>query len=194
MWTRRSLSWLLRFFRQPAVVTNRKAAPSRPTYSSITRHHLAAVTRVLPEARAKCSPEFLNDGKELRATARPLVVTTTRLDNRVWIEQREGPPALFGRLRQSYPHLGLILDGLSSDTAKGWTTMRMALDAELEIANHVRAARRGHAGLLQRKAHGRRKHRPGRCVRHVHRSDRVWHDALPVAIEPAAAGVSNPVL
>ena len=98
------------------------------------------VARVLAQARAKCSPEFLNDVVALKATAWPLVVTTIRLDNRSWIEQREGLPALFGRLRQTYPHLGLVLDGLSSDTVKGWTTMRMSLDAELEMANHVKSS------------------------------------------------------
>ena len=80
------------------------------------------VGRVLARARRQCSAAFLQEVAALKATAWPLVVTTIRLGNRSWIEQREGFPALFNRLREDFPRLGLILDGLSNDTAKGWTT------------------------------------------------------------------------
>ncbi len=96
------------------------------------------VGRVLARARRHCSAEFLQEVEALRQAAKPLVVTTVRLDNRAWVEQREGFPALFDRLRADYPQIGLVLDGLSSDTAKGWTTMRMSLDAELEMAGDIK--------------------------------------------------------
>jgi hypothetical protein len=96
--------------------------------------------RVLQRARSKCSPEFLAEVDELKANTKPLIITTIRLDNRAWIEQREGLPALFSKLRQDFPRLGLIIDGLSSDTAKGWTTSWMSMEDELAAANAVKAA------------------------------------------------------
>jgi hypothetical protein len=42
-----------------------------------------------------CSADFIEDVRRLRSEANPLVLTTIRLDNRAWLEQREGLPALF---------------------------------------------------------------------------------------------------
>ena len=96
--------------------------------------------RVLDRARAGCSRQFLEEVDRLRAAANPLIVTTIRLDNRAWIEQRDGLPSLFAKLRTEFPKLGLVLDGLSSDTVKGWSTDWMSLEDELEVASAVRAA------------------------------------------------------
>jgi hypothetical protein len=96
--------------------------------------------RVLRRARAKCGHEFLAEVTKLKADASPLIITTVRLDNRAWIEQRQGLPALFSKLRQNFPRLGLIIDGLSSDTAKGWTTLWMSMEDELAVANAIKAA------------------------------------------------------
>ena len=97
------------------------------------------IKRVLSRARKNCSADFLAEIDRLKAATWPLIVTTVRLNNRAWIEQREGMPALFGRLRQDFPNTGLILDGLSNDTTKGWTTEWMSLDAEMEMAEDVRS-------------------------------------------------------
>jgi hypothetical protein len=96
--------------------------------------------RVLHYARQSCSPEFLAEVQRLKTVCKPLVVTTVRLDNREWLEQREGFPALFKNLQETFPNIGLIIDGLSSDTAKGWTTGWMSLEAELAMANAIRHA------------------------------------------------------
>lgn len=97
------------------------------------------VRRVIDRAHRVCSPEFLESVKKLKSEAHPLVLTTIRLDNRAWIEQRSGLPALFTRLREDFPRLGLVVDGLSSDTPKGWTTYWMSMAEELALANEVRA-------------------------------------------------------
>lgn len=99
----------------------------------------ALCNRLLELARSKCSTEFLQEVAELRAACDLLVVTTIRLDNRQWLEQRDGFPKLFNELRKDFPAMGVILDGLSSDTAKGWTTGRMSMEAELEVARAIRA-------------------------------------------------------
>ena len=96
--------------------------------------------RALDRARAACSPQFLETVDRLRAASNPLIVTTIRLDNRAWIEQRDGLPSLFRKLRAEFPQLGLVLDGLSCDTVKGWSTHWMSLEDELELASAVRAA------------------------------------------------------
>jgi hypothetical protein len=93
---------------------------------------------LLKWARAQCSPEFLGEVAALRAACHPLVVTTIRLDNREWIEQREGFPQLFSALHKDFPGIGFILDGLSTDTAKGWTTGWMSMEAELGVARFIR--------------------------------------------------------
>jgi hypothetical protein len=43
-------------------------------------------------------------------------------------------------LHEDFPGLSLIVDGLSSDTAKGWTTHWMSMEAEPEMAAAVQAA------------------------------------------------------
>ena len=97
------------------------------------------IARVLDRARKHCSPDFLAEVDQFRAATWPLIVTTVRLNNRAWIEQRNGMPALFTRLREDFPNAGLILDGLSNDTTKGWTTEWMSLDAEMEMAEDIRS-------------------------------------------------------
>jgi hypothetical protein len=96
------------------------------------------VQRVLDRAHRVCDPAFIEEVRRLKQRANPLVVTTIRLENRAWIEQREGMSALFRRLRQDFPRLGLIMDGLSTDTEKGWSTYWMSMDAELDMANAIR--------------------------------------------------------
>jgi hypothetical protein len=94
--------------------------------------------RILAWARRACGAEFLAEVAQFRAAADPIVVTTIRLDNREWIEQRAGFPALFGKLRAEFPRLGLVIDGLSSDTNKGWTTHWMSMAADLAMAAAIR--------------------------------------------------------
>lgn len=95
--------------------------------------------RLLERAYRMCSPQFLQEVQRLRRQTHPLVVTTIRLDNRAWIEQREGMPALFNKLHEQFPRLGLVMDGLSSDTPKGWSTYWMSMASELEMACSIRA-------------------------------------------------------
>ncbi len=97
------------------------------------------IDRVLGRARKNCSAELLAQIDGLKAATWPLIVATVRLNNRAWIEQREGLSALFTRIREDFPNAGCILDGLSNDTTKGWTTEWMSLDAELEMANDIKA-------------------------------------------------------
>jgi hypothetical protein len=95
--------------------------------------------RVRMRAYESCSQEFLEEAARFRAKCRPVILTTIRLDNRAWIEQKEGFPALFSRIREDYPDLGIVIDGLSSDTAKGWTTSWMSMQSELarEISSQL---------------------------------------------------------
>ena len=97
------------------------------------------IARVLGRARKSCSAKFVAQVDELKAATWPLIVATVRLNNRAWIEQREGLSALFTRIREDFPNAGFILDGLSNDTTKGWTTEWMSLDAELEMATDIKA-------------------------------------------------------
>ena len=96
------------------------------------------VDRLIQQALMHCSQEFLSELQEFRTKSDPLIITTIRLDNRAWIEQQAGLPALFGELQKKFPNMGLIIDGLSSDTSKGWTTSWMSMEAELEMAESVR--------------------------------------------------------
>jgi hypothetical protein len=98
------------------------------------------ISAVRARARAKSSPEFLAELAQLRAASHPLLVFSLRLENRSWIEQREGLPPFLAALQADFPGLAIVLDGLSSDTDKGWTTQWMSLSAELDLAKAVRAA------------------------------------------------------
>jgi hypothetical protein len=94
--------------------------------------------RVKSWARRSCSKEFLVEVQKFCDLADPIVITTIRLDNRSWIEQRSGLPALFARLRDESPNLGVVFDGMSSDTAKGWTSEWMSMQKELDLAEDIR--------------------------------------------------------
>ncbi len=96
--------------------------------------------RILNVARSKCSDVFLEEVRRLKQQTNPLVIITVRLDNRAWIEQKEGFPELFLKLREDFPDIGIIIDGLSSDTQKGWTTSWMSMENELRMANDIRTA------------------------------------------------------
>lgn len=102
--------------------------------------------RAVVQSRAQCSTEFLAKLEEFRSRHRPLIVFTIRLDNRAWVEQEEGFVAFATKLKQRYPRLGIVLDGLSSDAVKGWTTEWMSLDAELKTAQDIEGGL-GRAGI-----------------------------------------------
>ena len=93
--------------------------------------------RIIKRAYSQCSAEFLSRVKSICEQSSPLVLITIRLDNRARVEQEEGWPALFKQLRQDFPKIGLVIDGLSSDTPKGWTTYWMSLEAEQKIASTI---------------------------------------------------------
>lgn len=94
--------------------------------------------RVLAHARSRVSPEFLKEVEEFAASTRPLVLITLRLDNRTWLEQGTGFVELFIELKKTFPDVGVLIDGLSSDSVKGWTTGWMSLENELTLANEIR--------------------------------------------------------
>ncbi|MDE1150192.1 MAG: hypothetical protein PW843_26870 [Azospirillaceae bacterium] len=94
--------------------------------------------KVIKTAQSHCSKEFLDYVMHIRA--RPLIVTTIRLDNRSWIEQEKGLISLYRRLIVDFPQVEFVLDGLSSDTAKEWTTSWMSMEAELQVAQRIKDA------------------------------------------------------
>jgi hypothetical protein len=95
--------------------------------------------RAFAHARTICSPGLLDEIADLKSNCDPLVVTTIRLDNREWLEQRDGYVRLFTELKKDFPKIGLIIDGLSIDTATGWTTGWMSLEDELSVARHIKS-------------------------------------------------------
>ncbi len=111
--------------------------------------------RILRRARRVVGEAALAEVAALRARARPLVVITIRLDNRAWIEQPEGFVALFAALRGEFPGIGVVVDGLSGDTPKGWTTGWMSLEAEQAVAGRIMAGLEA-AGIPSVSAVGRR--------------------------------------
>jgi len=93
--------------------------------------------RIVRHAYSVCSDTFLQRARDMRIKASPLMLITIRLDNRSWREQLTGWVHVFRQLHKKYPNIGLIIHGLSGDSAKGWTTTWMSVDAELAVANYI---------------------------------------------------------
>lgn len=104
--------------------------------------------RLVNQSRAQAGPEFLARAQAFRDACDPLILVTLRLDNRAWEEQRQGWPALILELQKDFPRLGVMLDGLSSDSVKGWTTGWMSLEAELDLARSIAADLEGKAPVI----------------------------------------------
>lgn len=92
------------------------------------------VAKVLHHAKTRSDPAFLERAARFRAEHFPVVLLTLRLDNRAWLEQETGIPALMLALAADFPQVGFILDGLSRDAVMGWTTSWMALSADERVA------------------------------------------------------------
>ncbi|MDC7676491.1 hypothetical protein [Asticcacaulis machinosus] len=95
--------------------------------------------KILAYARTQVSKEFLEKCESLKRNSKPLLLITIRLDNRAWLNQNEGWAALILKLKETFPMLAIVVDGLSSDAVKGWTTGWMSLDAEVVIADKIAA-------------------------------------------------------
>jgi hypothetical protein len=93
---------------------------------------------IVAHAYRKVSPEFLAEAESFRDRTSPWLLFTVRLDNRAWVNQEEGWIQLIRQLKIDFPGLGVMFDGLSSDSVKGWTTGWMSLEAELAVANKVK--------------------------------------------------------
>jgi hypothetical protein len=95
--------------------------------------------RVINNVFLKVNDNFKYEADSFCADKWPLIVITVRLDNRSWIEQGEGYACLLNSLFEKFPNIGVIIDGLSSDSNKGWTTAWMSLDADLNMAEIIRS-------------------------------------------------------
>lgn len=96
--------------------------------------------RVTAWAYRHCSAEFLGRVKKLRDAASPLCLITIRLDNRCWMEQESGFIELLRALRQDYAGFGVIIDGINTGIAQGWTHALMSVEAEKKIAAAITQA------------------------------------------------------
>lgn len=93
--------------------------------------------KLISYAQSQCSAEFLAELKALRENHFPIIVSTIRLENRAWIEQVEGYASVFHGILGAHPKAAFVLDGLSSDTIKGWTTSWMSLEDELQTSREI---------------------------------------------------------
>lgn len=110
--------------------------------------HNDLVNRIVEHAQRSVSSEFAAAFKSFREECYPLVMFTIRLDNRSWVEQIDGAVSLFLELRKKFPNMGLMLDGMSRNSLKGWTTDWMSLDAELSVAEQIASKLRGHVPVI----------------------------------------------
>lgn len=93
--------------------------------------------KVLSRARRSVPKAQQEEIGRFRAHAWPLLLITVRLGNRSWIGQEEGWAELILALKDTYPRLGVVFDGLNSDTVKGWTTGFMSLEEELRCVDEI---------------------------------------------------------
>ena len=100
---------------------------------------LELVERIVSKAKAEVSEDFRRELQAFVTSCWPKMLITIRLDNRAWVEQVEGYAALVNALRAKLPRLGVVVDGLSSDSIKGWTTGWMSLKDELDVAEEIEA-------------------------------------------------------
>jgi hypothetical protein len=56
------------------------------------------VNRIVQYSKSKCSQDYLKEIEKFKSASGLVIITTIRLDNRAWIEQQEGIPALFSAL------------------------------------------------------------------------------------------------
>ncbi|QGM98821.1 hypothetical protein [Methylocystis parvus] len=89
---------------------------------------------VVEWAFRSCPPERLAALRALKAQSQPLCLFSIRLGNRIWLEQREGFVSLARALRERFPKVGFLIDGLSAGKTMGWTHSLMSVDEEVTLA------------------------------------------------------------
>jgi hypothetical protein len=90
-------------------------------------------------ARRAVSSDFSARVKAFRAGCFPMVLATIRLDNRYWLEQKEGLISLFTALSSDFEDLGVVLDGINCDVTQGWTHQHMSLNDEAALSRAISA-------------------------------------------------------
>lgn len=93
--------------------------------------------RVVAWAYDRIAPERLEAIRQFRAASSMLCLVTLRLDNRCWVDQQNGWPALMCALSERYPEIGFILDGINCDNVQGWTHGFMSAAPEAMLARHI---------------------------------------------------------
>lgn len=90
--------------------------------------------RMLTWAGKNVSTEFLERIESFRSRCYPMLLVNIRLDNRAWVQQREGFLEIFRALQRNHPAIGFVIDGINSGVTQGWTHADMSVDREMELA------------------------------------------------------------
>jgi tetratricopeptide (TPR) repeat protein len=91
--------------------------------------------RIVEQSRRSLEPARLAAIDGLRRAAAPLVMISLRLDNRMWLTQREGLVGLMDFLAARFPGIAFVVDGLNrSRQIKASTHAYMSLDDEAALA------------------------------------------------------------
>lgn len=88
-------------------------------------------------AWSSVSEEFAQELRTFKARCYPLLLINVRLDNRSWVDQRDGFKDLFNSLIKNHPSIGFIIDGINSGVTQGWTHAEMSVEPEYELASHL---------------------------------------------------------
>ena len=88
----------------------------------VTENFAASVKRVAAEAR----PSFGQYLSTFRSSHYPIVWFGIRVNRRLWIEQEDGVPAIVDRLRERFPSVAVVIDGMTTlDTSFGVFNTRL---------------------------------------------------------------------